>query len=224
MNIREELFALRDEGYAAFQQKLIPGVSAERVIGVRVPELRKLAKRYYKDPEQRQFLKALPHGYYDEDLLHALLIAEEKDFARCLEETEAFLPFIDNWAVCDIFSPKVFAKHKEELLERLRIWAKSEQTYICRFGIGMLMQHFLDADFDAAYLEIPAAVQSEEYYVNMMLAWFFATALAKQWEATIPYLETERLPRWTHNKTIQKARESYRITAEQKNYLQSLKR
>ena len=224
MNIREELFALRDEGYAAFQQKLIPGVPAERVIGVRVPELRKLAKRYYKDPEHRQFLQALPHGYYDEDLLHALLIAEEKDFLRCLEETEAFLPFIDNWAVCDIFSPKVFTKHKEELLQRIRSWTKSEKTYTCRFGIGMLMQHFLDADFDAAYLEIPAAVQSEEYYVNMMFAWFFATALAKQWEATIPYLETERLARWTHNKAIQKARESYRITAAEKEYLKSLKR
>ena len=223
MNIREELFVLRDEGYGAFQQKLIPDVPAERIIGVRVPELRKLAKRYYKDSEHRQFLKALPHGYYDEDLLHALLIAEEKDFARCLEETEAFLPFIDNWAVCDIFSPKVFAKHKEELLQRIRIWTKSEKTYMCRFGIGMLMQHFLDVDFDAAYLEIPAAVQSEEYYVNMMLAWFFATALAKQWEATIPYLENKRLARWTHNKTIQKARESYRITAAEKEYLKSLK-
>ena len=223
MNIREELFALRDEGYAAFQQKLIPGVRAERVIGVRVPELRKLAKRYYKDSEHRQFLQALPHAYYDEDLLHALLIAEEKDFVRCLEETEAFLPFIDNWAVCDIFSPKVFAKHKEELLQRIRIWAKSEKTYICRFGIGMLMQHFLDTDFDAAYLEIPAAVQSEEYYVNMMLAWFFATALAKQWEATIPYLENKRLARWTHNKAIQKARESYRMTAAEKEYLKRLK-
>ena len=223
MNIREELFALRDEEYAAFQQKLIPGVPAERVIGVRVPELRKLAKRYYKDSEHRQFLQALPHGYYDEDLLHALLIAEEKDFARCLEETEAFLPFVDNWAVCDIFSPKVFAKHKEELLQRIRIWAKSEKTYTCRFGIGMLMQHFLDTDFDAAYLEIPATVQSEEYYVNMMLAWFFATALAKQWEATIPYLENKRLARWTHNKTIQKARESYRMTAAEKEYLKRLK-
>ena len=223
MNIQEELFALRDEEYAVFQQKLIPGVPAERIIGVRVPELRNLAKRYYKDPEQRQFLKALPHGYYDEDLLHALLIAEEKDFARCLEETEAFLPFVDNWAVCDIFSPKVFAKHKEELLQRIRIWVRSEKTYICRFGIGMLMQHFLDADFDAAYLEIPATVQSEEYYVNMMLAWFFATALAKQWEAAIPYLEAGRLPRWTHNKTIQKARESYRISAAEKEYLKRLK-
>ena len=223
MNIQEELFALRDEEYAVFQQKLIPGVPAERIIGVRVPELRKLAKRYYKDSEHRQFLKALPHGYYDEDLLHALLIAEEKDFARCLEETEAFLPFVDNWAVCDIFSPKVFAKHKEELLQRIRVWARSEKTYICRFGIGMLMQHFLDADFDAAYLEIPATVQSEEYYVNMMLAWFFATALAKQWEATIPYLENKRLARWTHNKAIQKARESYRITAAEKEYLKSLK-
>ena len=168
-------------------------------------------------------MEDLPHAYYDEDLLHALLIAEEKDFARCLEETEAFLPFVDNWAVCDIFSPKVFAKHKEELLQRIRIWTESEKTYICRFGIGMLMQHFLDADFDAAYLEIPAAVQSEEYYVNMMLAWFFATALAKQWEATIPYLENKRLARWTHNKAIQKARESYRISAAEKEYLKRLK-
>ena len=152
MKIQEELFALRDEGYAAFQAKLIPGVPTTRIIGVRVPELRKLAKRYFKDPEHCRFLRTLPHDYYDEDLLHALLIAEEKDFARCLEETEVFLPFVDNWAVCDIFSPKAFSKHKEELLERIRVWAKSENTYTCRFGIGMLMQHFLDADFEAAYL------------------------------------------------------------------------
>lgn len=224
MNIQEELFALQDEKYADFQAKLTPTIPRELFIGVRVPAVRKLAKKLYKDSEHEVFLKELPHHYYDENMLHGLLISEEKDFERCLEKTETFLPYIDNWAVCDIMSPKVFQRHKNELLEKIREWASDEHTYTCRFGIEMLMSHFLNEDFKEEYLEIPALVSSSEYYVKMMVAWFFATALAKQWDATIPYLETNRLEPWTHNKTIQKARESYRITSEQKEYLKGLKR
>ena len=224
MNIQEELFALQDEKYADFQAKLTPTIPRELFIGVRVPEVRKLAKKLYKNPEHEEFLKELPHRYYDENMLHGLLISEEKDYERCVEKTEAFLPYIDNWAVCDIMSPKVFKKHKKELLLKIREWVLDEHTYTCRFGIEMLMSHFLNEDFKEEYLEIPAAVSSDEYYVKMMVAWFFATALAKQWDATISYLETNRLELWTHNKTIQKARESYRITAEQKEYLKGLKR
>ena len=221
--IQERLFALRDEKYREFQRSLIPGLPRENIIGIRIPVMRKLAKEFVKEPEAAVFLKQLPHTYYDENILHALLIAEIKDYDACMEAVEAFLPYIDNWAVCDGLSPKAFGKHKAELLEKIRLWILSEHTYTCRFGIGMLMRWFLDEDFQPGYLELPAAVRSEEYYVNMMTAWFFATALAKQWDAAIPYLEQNRLDPWTHNKTIQKARESYRITTEQKEYLKRLK-
>lgn len=222
--IQEKLFALRDAEYARFQSKLVPNISPEKIIGVRVPEARKLAKSLVREPETGTFLSSLPHEYYDEDMLHGLLISEEKDYERCITLVDAFLPYVDNWAVCDIMSPKVFRKHKPELMEKIRTWSASAHTYTCRFGLEMLMTHFLDADFRSEYLEIPAAVRSPEYYVNMMIAWFFATALAKQWEATIPYLQQNRLDVWTHNKTIQKARESYRITPEQKAWLSTLKR
>ena len=221
--IQERLFALQDEKYREFQRSLIPGLLRENIIGIRIPAMRKLAKEFVKEPEAAVFLKQLPHTYYDENILHALLIAEIKDYDACMEAVEAFLPYIDNWAVCDGLSPKVFGKHKAELLEKIRLWIPSEHIYTCRFGIGMLMRWFLDEDFQPGYLELPAAVRSEEYYVNMMTAWFFATALAKQWDAAIPYLEQNRLDPWTHNKTIQKARESYRITTEQKEYLKRLK-
>ena len=221
--IQKRLFALRDEKYREFQRSLIPGLSKEKIIGIRMPAMRKLAKEFVKEPEAAVFLKQLPHTYYDENILHALLIAEIKDYDACMEAVEAFLPYIDNWAVCDGLSPKAFGKHKAELLEKIRLWIPSEHIYTCRFGIGMLMRWFLDEDFQPGYLELPAAVRSEEYYVNMMTAWFFATALAKQWDATISYLEQNRLDPWTHNKTIQKARESYRITTEQKEYLKRLK-
>lgn len=221
--IQERLFALQDEKYREFQRSLIPGLSRENIIGIRIPAMRKLAKEFAKEPEAAVFLKQLPHTYYDENILHALLIAEIKDYDACMEAVEAFLPYIDNWAVCDGLSPKTFGKHKAELLEKIRLWISSEHTYTCRFGIGMLMRWFLDEDFQPGYLELPAAVRSEEYYVNMMTAWLFATALAKQWDSAIPYLEQNRLDPWTHNKTIQKARESYRITTEQKEYLKRLK-
>jgi len=224
MDFREELFALQDIAYGDFQAKLTPGIPRELFIGVRVPELRKLAKQARNTPEAAVFLKALPHSYYDENMLHGMLLSEIKDYSTCLAEVERFLPYVDNWAVCDTMSPKVFGKHKSELLEKIREWSASKETYTCRFGVEMLMNHFLDEDFKPEYLNIPAAVQSEEYYVRMMLAWFFATALAKQWAPTVKYLEENRLEVWVHNKTIQKARESYRITPEQKEYLNTLKR
>ncbi len=223
MAIREELFDLQDIEYRDFQSKLIPTADSARMIGVRTPELRKLARQKKGSAEAEAFLAALPHAYFDEDQLHAFLISEEKDFGKCLQRTEAFLPYIDNWATCDQLSPGVFRKHTEELLPFIRKWIASGETYTVRFGIGMLMQHYLDNAFDPEYPEMAAAVQSEEYYVNMMRAWYFATALAKQYEAALPYLENGKLDTWTHNKTIQKAVESYRITPEQKAYLRTLK-
>lgn len=223
MKAQELLFQLQDKGYRDFQSKLIPTIPVETIIGVRIPAIRKLAKEYGKDPESVEFLKQLPHTYYDENILHALLVAKIKDYEACVKEVERFLPYVDNWAVCDIFSPKVFRKNKDKLIDKIREWTASGHSYTCRFGMGMLMTHFLDEDFRVEYLEIPATVHSEEYYVNMMIAWFYATALAKQWDATIGYIEDQRLDTWTHNKTIQKARESYRITPEQKEYLKTLK-
>lgn len=221
--LQERLFAMQDKQYAAFQAKLTPGVPVESFIGIRVPVLRKFAKVFTKENEREEFLRQLPHEYYDENMLHGLLVSEVKDYEECIRLTDHFLPFVDNWAVCDIMSPKVFAKHKEELLAKVKTWSKSSHVFTCRFGIEILMSHYLDKDFKSDYLEIPASVRSEAYYVKMMVAWFFATALAKQWDATLPYIEQKRLARWTHNKTIQKAIESYRITPEQKEYLRTLK-
>lgn len=223
INIQEKLFEFRDAKYAEFQAKLTPTIPTEFFIGVRVPKVRALAKEYFKLPEHKQFINTLPHQYYDENMLHGLLISEMKDFDECIVETDKFLPYVDNWAVCDIMSPKIFKKHKSEILEKIKVWSASEKIYTCRFGIEMLMSHFLDNDFKPEYLKIPAKIRSEEYYVNMMIAWFFATALAKQWESTICYIEKQILSPWVHNKTIQKACESYRITDEQKLYLRSLK-
>lgn len=223
MDILNRLFELQDKEYAVFQCKLTPGVPEESFIGVRVPNARKLAKDIYKENEYEDFLKELPHKYYDENMLHGLILSEMKDYDKCICMVEAFLPYVDNWAVCDIMSPKVFKKHKDELIGKIREWSKSSHTYTCRFGMEMLMSHFLDEDFKPEYLEIVAAVHSEEYYVNMMIAWFMATALAKQWDATIGYITDEKLDTWVHNKTIQKACESYRITDEQKSFLKSLK-
>lgn len=222
-SITKLLFELRDEEYAKFQAKLTPSVDPKLFIGVRVPDVRKLAKELKNDPGVEVFLQELPHKYYDENMLHGLLISEIKDFDIAIKETDRFLPYVDNWAVCDIMSPKVFKKHKTELIECIRKWAKSKKTYTIRFGIEMLMSHYLDDDFKAEYLDIPARIRSDEYYVNMMIAWFFATALTKQWDSAIQYIENVRLDKWTHNKTIQKAVESYRITDEQKSYLRMLK-
>ena len=221
--IRQSLFELQDIKYRDFQAKLIPGKDMETMIGVRTPELRKLAKQMLKREEIGEFLRDLPHRYFDEDQLHAFIVSGIKEYGKCMEELMRFLPFVDNWATCDQMSPGVFKKHRPELLAEIREWLGSEHTYTVRFGIGMLMQHFLDEDFDPAYPELVAGVHSEEYYVNMMIAWYFATALAKQYDAVLPFIEGRRLDPWTHNKTIRKAVESYRISDEHKEYLRSLK-
>lgn len=214
----QRLFALQDERYQAFQAKLIPNIAPERIIGVRTPELRKLAKQVGDD-----FKKELPHRYFEENQIHSFMLEREKDFDKAISDVEAFLPYVDNWATCDQLSPKVFSKHKGELLPYVRRWLGSEHTYTIRFGMGMLMQHFLDDAFDSEYPELVAAVQSEEYYVRMMQAWYFATALAKQYDAVLPYIENYRLEKWTHNKAIQKSVESYRITPEQKEHLKGFR-
>lgn len=222
--LQQHLFGMRDAAYAAFIAKLTPGFPPSHFIGVRVPLLRTIARSFAKEEAASQrFLSHLPHSYYEEDILHGMLISLVKDYDRCLDLTDRFLPYVDNWAVCDTLSPKVFAKHKAQLLENILRWSSSSHTYTCRFGLRMLMTHFLDDSFSADFLEIPAAIRSEEYYVKMMVAWFFATALAKQWEATLPYLENRQLDPWTHRKTIQKAIESYRIPPERKDYLRTLR-
>ena len=221
--IREKLYDRQDLKYRDFQVKLIPGMEPEKMIGVRTPDLRKIAKQMAKREDIGEFLENLPHEFFDENQVHAFVISELKDYGRCVQGVERFLPFVDNWATCDQMSPKVFKKHRPELLDSIKEWIRSEHTYTVRFAVGMLMQHYLDEDFDPAYPEMVAAVQSEEYYIRMMVAWYFATALAKQYESVLPYIEERRLEPWTHNKTIQKAVESYRITPEQKEYLRSLK-
>ena len=221
--VQEQLFALQDLKYRDFHSKLMPNISKENVIGIRVPVLRKFAKNFAKDPQLQDFLQELPHQYYEENNLHGLLIEQIKDYELCIEELERFLPHIDNWATCDFSEPACFAAHKAELLPQIRQWIASGHTYKVRYGIGMLMRLYLDEDFEPQYLEWAAAVQSEEYYVNMMIAWYLATALAKQWDVAVGYIEKKWLDPWTHNKTIQKARESYRITREQKEYLKTLK-
>lgn len=223
--LQQHLFGMRDAAYATFIAKLTPGFPLGHFIGVRVPLLRTIARSFAKEEAASQrFLSHLPHSYYEEDMLHGMLISLVKDYDRCLDLTDRFLPYVDNWAVCDTLSPKVFAKHKAQLLENILRWSSSSHTYTCRFGLRMLMTHFLDDSFSADFLEIPATIRSEEYYVKMMVAWFFATALAKQWEATLPYLENRQLDPWTHRKTIQKAIESYRIPPERKDYLRTLRK
>lgn len=218
-----ELFRLQDKEYARMQAKIIPTVSPDRIIGVRTPALRDFAKSLSKDQDIGEFLSYLPHQYFDEDQLHAFVISLEKDFNQCIAEVDAFLPFIDNWATCDQLSPKAFKKEPEKLLPYIQIWIKSDKTYTVRFAIGLLMQHFLDDHFDLKYADEVAGIRSEEYYVRMMIAWYFATALAKQYELVLPYLEDKRLDDWVHNKAIRKSIESYRITDEQKAYLRTLK-
>lgn len=222
-NFQQRLFALQDLSYRDFQAKLIPTVDPEMVIGIRTPALRKLARELAKGEDVQSFLDGLPHQYYDENNLHAFLIEQCKDFDRTVALLDAFLPYVDNWATCDLCSPKVFAKHLPELLPHIMRWTASNQTYTIRFGLEMLMRYYLDGAFQPAYLELAASLRSEEYYVNMMIAWFFATALAKQYDAALPYLAERRLEAWTHNKTIQKAVESNRISPEQKGYLKTLR-
>ncbi len=221
--IQKELFKKQDVKYRDFQAKLIPNLNSQTVIGVRTPVLRNFAKELYRENNFSEFLNDLPHKYFDENQLHAFLISEIKEFDFCIAELNRFLPFVDNWATCDQMSPKVFKRNKEKLLEQIKIWIVSEETYTLRFSVGMLMQHFLNEEFDLKYPEMILKIDSEEYYVRMMIAWYFATALAKHYELILPFLENKSLNKWTHNKAIQKALESYRISDEQKKYLRTLK-
>ena len=221
--IREDLFANQDVKYRDFQSKLTPTIEANTAIGVRTPVLRKLAKAYSKRQDVDDFLADLPHKYFDENQLHAFILSEIKDFDECIGKLESFLPFVDNWATCDQMSPKCFKKNHEKLLPYLNKWIKSDDTYTVRFAIVTFMSHFLDDDFDEGYLKLVSDIKSDEYYINMAIAWYFATALAKQYDKTIPYIENKTLDVWTHNKAIQKSIESYRVTAEHKEYLKSLK-
>ena len=221
--IKEKLKSLQDIRYRNFQAGLIPTVDNDKVIGVRTPEIRKLAKEMSKRDDADVFLNDLPHVYFDEDQLHAFMVSGIKDFDECVSEVENFLPYINNWATCDQMTPKVFGRHKEELLPHVRKWIDSGETYTVRFGVKMLMSYFLGDDFDMEYADLVAGIKSEEYYVNMMRAWYFATALAYNYDEVVPLIENKELDRWTHNKAIQKSVESYRITAEQKEYLKTLK-
>lgn len=217
-----ELFDLADASYKVFQAKLLPNITPANIIGVRLPVLRKFAKSI-SESKRALFMRKLPHTYYDENMLHAIFISEIKNYDDCIDALEIFLPFVDNWAVCDALSPHIFRSHPELLLDKIKLWSQSKHNYTCRFGIKMLMTYFLDKNFIPEYLEIPALVHSSDYYVRMMQAWFFATALAKQWDATIPYIQNKKLNSWVHNKSIQKARESYRIDREEKKYLEQFK-
>lgn len=221
--IRMELYRLQDEKYRDFQSRLIPTIEKGTIIGVRTPQLRAYAKQLAKRADVREFLEELPHTYFDENQLHAFLISQMKEFDSCIGEVCRFLPYVDNWATCDQMSPKIFKKHRQKLLVSIKEWIVSEQVYTVRFAVGMLMEHFLDEDFDVSYPQMVAGILTGEYYVNMMVAWYFATALAKQYDAVLPYIQDRKLAVWTHNKTIQKCVESSRITAEQKAYLKSLK-
>ncbi len=219
--IKEELFSLQDLKYRDFHSALMPTIDKETVIGVRTPRLRNLAKKLGGTNEAQEFLKELPHKYYEENNLHSFLISEIKDFESCLLAVENFLPYIDNWATCDGLRPKVFKKHPEKLLPEIKKWLKSDKPYVIRFGIEALMVWFLDENFQDAFPEMISQIKSEEYYVNMMIAWYFATALSKRWDSIFPYIENKKLPLWVHNKTIQKGIESYRISSEQKEKLRA---
>ena len=222
-DVQKRLFEMQDAEYRDFHAKLVPTMEKTKFIGIRTPMLRKFAKKFGKTEESEIFLQVLPHQYYEENNLHGLLIEQIRDYDKCLEELERFLPFIDNWAPCDLLALHMMKKHRDVFIREVFRWIESDQPYTIRFGISMLMRHYLDEEFKTEYPEKVAAIRSEEYYVNMMRAWYFATALAKQYENVLPFLEKRQMDVWTHNKTIQKAIESYRITSEQKEYLRTLR-
>ncbi len=233
MNIYEKLLSVQDIEYKEFQSKLVPNISPDTMIGVRTPQMRSIAKEVFGSPEAEEFLSQLPHKYYEENLLHFFLIAMIKDFDECLKAVEKFLSFIDCWPVCDQSSPKTFKKNHEKILPYIKKWINSEHIYTSRFGMRMLMNEFLDEDFKPEYLELVAARQNQtkvkvpldydDYYLKMMIAWYFATALAKQYDATLPFIINHILDPWTHNKAIQKALESFRVSEEHKEELRTLK-
>ena len=221
--LQARMFELADEGYKEFHKGLIPGYDTDRLIGVRTPALRKLAGEFAKRPDIGEFLRELPHKYYEENNAHGFIISKTKDFGLAVKQTEAFLPYIDNWATCDCWAPKVFAKHTDELLPHITNWLASDHTYTVRYGIGTLMRFYLDENFKPEYCEAVASVSSDEYYIKMMIAGYFATALAKQYDTAVRYLEEKKLSEWVQNKTIQKAVESFRIDDKTKDYLRSLR-
>ncbi len=212
-----------DPDYQLFQSKLVPNIPADTILGIRTPVMRRIAKELYQTDLAEEFLHSLPHKYYEENLIHFFLIALIRDFGACIEAVEAFLPYVDCWPVCDQSSPKCFKKHHKELLPYIQKWIASEHTYTARFGIRMLMNEFLDGDFKSEYLDLVAGKDGEDYYLKMMVAWYFATALAKQYDATLPFIKEHRLPEWTHKKAIQKALESFRVTEEHKIELRALR-
>ncbi|MBR5369988.1 MAG: DNA alkylation repair protein [Bacilli bacterium] len=222
-SIKEKLFKLQDKKYQEMQFKIIPNIDNSTIIGVRTPEIKKLAKDVVKG-DYKSFLEELPHRYFDENQLHAFIISEIKDYDECINYINKFLPYIDNWATCDTLIPKVFKKNTDKLIIEVKKWIKSKEDYTIRYGIGTLMRFYLNDEFKEEYLELVSKIKSNEYYVNMMIAWYYATALAKQYNSTIKYIENNKLDTWVHNKTIQKAIESYRITDKQKDYLRKLKR
>lgn len=223
MDVFKELKCLQDLKYRDFQAKLIPTIDKKTIIGVRVPHLRKFAKSLDEDTI-RKFMSDLPHQHYEENMLHSILISNEKNFDNCIVMLGKFLPFVDNWAVSDAISPPVFKKNKKPLIDKIKFWAKSSDTYTVRVAICLLMKYYLDESFDVENLKIVTAIKSDEYYVKMMMAWFFQEALAKHWVDVVFVLQDNLLDTWTHNKTIQKSTESFKISADEKKYLKSLKR
>ena len=221
--LQKELFKLKDDNYARFQRKLIPNIFPDKIIGVKVPEIRNLVKKIEKTGYIPYFVKKLPHKYYEEDVLHAILISKSDSYEICLNLLKKFLPYIDNWAICDSIRPSILKNYKNKLILEVTKWLKSESPYICRFAINMLIVHYLDKDFKTEYLNLLSKIKTDEYYVSMAIAWFYASALAKHWEETINYIENRKLSVFVHNKIISKAKDSYRITKEQKEYLNSLR-
>ena len=221
--VQAELFEMQDLTYRDFHAKLIPTIDKETIIGVRTPMLRTYAKKFGKTADAVTFLEVLPHKYYEENNLHGLLIEQIKDYPACIAAIERFLPYVNNWATCDMITLRTMKKHLDVFIQEVYSWMASDHPYIVRFGIGMLMRYYLDEQFKPEYPEKVAEIKSDEYYVNMMRAWYFATALAKQYDQILSYLDEKKLDTWTHNKTIQKAVESYRITPEQKRYLRTLR-
>ena len=222
--LQEKLLSLKDDKNALFVAKLIPNIDPKMILWTKIPVLRNLAKEFKNSPEKEKFLKIIPHKFFEENLLHVIFLESEKDFDKAVLELEKFLPFIDNWSVCDTSSPKIFKKYPNETLQKIKIWIKSEKVYTIRYAIWLLLSNFLDENFSADLLDLVAKVKNDDYYVQMMQAWFFATALAKQYDATISLLESKKLEPFVQNKTIQKSRESQRISSETKKYLLNLKK
>lgn len=223
MYFTDRLLELQEEAYGRFQSRIVPNIDSKTILGIRIPVLKALAKDFFTDPAKEEFFSELPHRYYEENQLHIMLICLEKDFDKCIEELSRFLPYADNWAVTDQASPKCFKKHHKELIPVITDWLHSEHVYTARYGINIFMREFLDTDFDVRFAEMISEKQGEDYYLRMIIAWYFATGLAKQYDAIVPFIEQHKLDKWTHNKAIQKAVESFRVTDEHKAYLKTLK-